>query len=149
MQQTENCSKVHLISALTASQETIITKRTISVHFVWLLSPNKLEIFTARIRRMGEGTVFSLFVSPHLDGGGGTLSQVWVGGGTSSQVRVGGTSGGYPVPGLGSTPSRSGWWGVPHPRSGGYPIPGLDGGGIPPQPGLDGVPPTHPLDRAA
>ena len=28
-------------------------------------------IITGRIRRMGEGTVFSLFVSPHLDGGGG------------------------------------------------------------------------------
>ena len=48
-------------------------------------------IFTARIRRMGEGTVFSLFVSSHLGGGGvtpvrskgwGTPSQVWLGVGT-------------------------------------------------------------------
>ena len=45
-------------------------------------------IFTARIRRMGEGTVFSLFVSPHLDGeGGGWVSHPrsrW--GGTPSWV---------------------------------------------------------------
>ena len=33
-------------------------------------------MFTARIRRMGEGTVFSLFVSPHFDGG--YPSQVWM-----------------------------------------------------------------------
>ena len=32
----------------------------------------KYCIFTARIRRMGEGTVFSLFVSSHLGGGGDT-----------------------------------------------------------------------------
>ena len=77
---------------------------------------------------MGEGTVFSLFVSSHLDGGGGTP--------------VPGLSGGVPHP-------RSGW-GVPHPRSGGgvpcprsgedtpsqvwghTPILGLDGEGVPP-----------------
>ena len=88
---------------------------------------------------MGEGNIFTLCVSPHLDGGGvpcqgldnrgvpcpgldgegGTPSQVERG--TSSQVWVGGT------------PSQV-WMG-------GYPIPGLDGGrvpGVPLQPGLDG-----------
>ena len=70
---------------------------------------------------MGEGTVFSLFVSSHL-GGGGYPSQVWM---------------------VGGTPARSGWWGVP--------LPGLDGGEYPSQvwivggtqPGLDsgGTPP--------
>ena len=61
------------------------------------------SIITARIRRIGEGTVFSLFVSPHLGGGipqsgqGGTPSQVCLGvphprsgrGGTPSQVWLG------------------------------------------------------------
>ena len=96
----------------------------------------------------GEGTVFSLFVSPHLNGGypipglgGGTLFQVLVGG-TSSQVWVGvpisGLHGGTPsqvcmgreVPcprsGLGVHHPRSGWWGYP-----GTPQLGLDGGGHP------------------
>ena len=107
-------------------------------------------VITACIQRMGEGTVFSLFVSPHLDrGGGGYPSQVWMVGGTS--VRSGW---------WGSTLARSGWWGgVPQPglEGGGYPSqvwmvggtpqPGLDSGGYPgqvlmvggvPQPGLDG-----------
>ena len=51
-----------------------------------------MPLITTRIQRIGEGTVFSLFVSPHLDEGqgytisglGGTLSQVWMGGGTPS-----------------------------------------------------------------
>ena len=64
---------------------------------------------------MGEGTVFSLFVSPHLDrGGGGGLprsgldgrgggyaGQVWMVGGYSSQVWMVG----------GGTLVRSGWLG--------------------------------------
>ena len=59
---------------------------------------------TARIRRMTEGTVFTLFTISM----GGTLSQVVMGG----------------------TPSC--WWGYPNPRSGwggtlGYPHPRLDG----------------------
>ena len=59
-------------------------------------------LITARIRRMGEGTVFSLFVSPHLDGlEGGCPSQVWIWGG-----------GGVPQPGL---------------DGGGVSRPGLDG----------------------
>ena len=114
-------------------------------------------IFTARIQRMGEGTVFSLFVSLHLDGGGGyPISGLDRGypipapgrgvphpadrgyprsrwGVTPSQVWMRG----YPIPGPGrGYPIQL--MGVFHPRSGlgGYPIPG------PPQPGLDGVP--HP-----
>ena len=35
------------------------------------------SIFTARIRRMGEGTFFSLFVSSHLDGGGYPVMSKW------------------------------------------------------------------------
>ena len=52
------------------------------IHYDWKVT----DIITARIQRMGEGTVFSLFVSPHL----------WVGGG------------GYPISGLGKggTPSQ-------------------------------------------
>ena len=82
---------------------------------------------------MGEGNIFTLCASPHLDRGEGFLvrSGWWWKGGD-----------GYPIPGLrwgvphlrsgvGGTPVRSGWWGVPHPRSGwwGLPLPGLDGGG--------------------
>ena len=96
------------------------------------------------------------FQSVHTYGEEGTPSQVWVGGG-------------YPIPGLGmgGTPARSGWWGVPHPRSGLWGVPHPWGGGgypgqvwmvwgevpglPPPQPGLDGGggTPPHPLDRAA
>ena len=51
---------------------------------------------------MGEGTVFSLFVSPHLDGGGVPHHRSgW---------------GGHPIPGL---------------DGGGVPQPGLDGKGVP------------------
>ena len=103
---------------------------------------------------MGEGTVFSLFVSPHLDGGG-YPSQVWmVGRGYPSQVWMGGYPGQVLM--VRGTPARSGWWGVPQPGLDS----GRDGGGVPlnqvwmvggtwgtPQPGLDGggvpwVPPT-------
>ena len=36
-------------------------------------------IITARIRKMGEGNIFTLCVSPHLDPeGGGYPSQVWM-----------------------------------------------------------------------
>ena len=87
-------------------------------------------LFTARIRRMGEGNIFSLFSLA-----GGTPSQVWVGGypisglgrgGTPSQVWVGG----YPVQGLGrgGTPSQVGG-GIPHLRSEGTPS---QVGGVPP-----------------
>ena len=70
------------------------------------------SVITARIRRMGEDNIFSLFT---LAGRGGTPSQVWV------------VGEGYPIPGLG--------WGVPWPGlDGGYPIPGVGGT----RPGLDG-----------
>ena len=71
-------------------------------------------VFTARIRRMEEGTVFSLFVSSHLDigvpqpgvdGWGGYPGQVWM---------------------VGGYPARSRWWGR-------VPQPGLDGRGYPSQ----------------
>ena len=72
------------------------------------------RVITTRIQRMGEGTVFSLFVSSHLNWGRG-----------------------------GGTPARSGWWGRGYPSqvwmvggSQGTPWPGLDGGwevpGVPP-----------------
>ena len=87
---------------------------------------------TARIRRMGEGTVFSLFVSSHLGGG-------------------------IPQSGLGGVPHPKSGQGVPHPRSGwgegypsqvwpgGYPIPGLGrGGGTPSQVWMrEGYPPDQ------
>ena len=68
---------------------------------------------------MGEGTVFSLFVSSHLDGGG-YPSQVWM-------------VGGVPQPGLdgGGYPSQV-WMVEEYPNQvwmvGGVPQPGLDGG---------------------
>ena len=84
-----------------------------------------ISLITARIRRMGEGTVFSLSV--HTRGGGvpgpgqgrgGTHSKVQVGG-SQVQVQVGGylvsgpggggsqvQLGGYPVSGAGGTPSQ-------------------------------------------
>ena len=71
------------------------------------------SIVTARIRRMGEGTVFSLVFSPHLIGGGRYPSQV--GGTTPSQVWLG--EEGTPVRSRG-VPHPSSSWGVPHPRFG-------------------------------
>ena len=92
-------------------------------------------IITARVRSTREGTVFTGVCL--LTFRGGYPIQVWM-------------VGGYPIPGLGGTPSQGGtparswwmggtpsrgrgtparswWWGVPHPR--GVPQPGLDGGG--------------------
>ena len=68
---------------------------------------------------MGEGTVFSLFVSPHLDGGGVPQPGLDGGGGVgySSQVLMVGV----PQSGLDGR---------------GVPWPDLDWGGVP-QPGLD------------
>ena len=85
---------------------------------------------TPRIRRMGEGNIFSLCVSSHLDRVGGGVPHPRFGQGM------------YPIPGV----DEGG--GVSYPRSGlvGVPIPGLDSG-VPhsrtgwgaPLPGLDGV----------
>ena len=64
---------------------------------------------------MGEGTVFSLFVSSHLDGGEGyPVPRFGRGGGDPIHL-----IGGYPIPGLD---------GGYHSQLMGYPIPGLDGG---------------------
>ena len=89
-------------------------------------------LVTTCIRRMGEGTVFSLFVSPHLDGrgvsqpghdGGGCPGHVWmVGGGYASQVWM--VGGGIPWPGLDSGGYPSQVWMVGEGTQ-----PGLDGGG--------------------
>ena len=78
---------------------------------------------------MGEGTVFSLFVSPHLDGEG------------AHHPRSG--QGGYPIQGPGGGAPSS--CGVTHPADGGYPIPGLNGeySGYNPWQELDGVPPSQ------
>ena len=68
------------------------------------------KVITARIRRMGEGNIFTLCVNPHLDGGGGGVPHPanrgvphpadgggilsWQGGMTSQVWR------GYPIQGL-------------------------------------------------
>ena len=69
---------------------------------------------------------------PHPRSGvGGYPSQVWMVGLPHPRSGVGGVpwpgvdGGGYPIPVVGGTPARSGWWG-----------------------GTQGTP-THPLDRAA
>ena len=78
--------------------------------------------FTARIRRMTGGYIFSLSTLVGAGGSWSTPSQVWPGGG-----------------------------GVPHPRSGqgGIPSQVLGGvlhfrSGVPPQPGVDGGYPGYP-----
>ena len=129
-----------------------------------------LIVITARIRRMGEDTVFSLFVSPHLDvGGGGTPSQVQVGGvphpgncggGTHPRTRWGVPHYpiqlmGDPIPGPGGGTPVQVQVGVPHSRSGwGYPpVQTWDGvppflalglGTPPPIPGMGYHPPSRP-----
>ena len=70
--------------------------------------PSHLNIFTARIRRMTGGYIFTLCVSPHL--GGGYLPSGWWGG-VSTQVWVGRVP---TFPGLGGGGTylpRPGWWG--------------------------------------
>ena len=66
----------------------------------------RVLLITARIRRMGEGNIFSLCVSSHLDGGGGGVEPL-------PRSRLGGR--GYPLP-------RSRW---------GYHLPRPGGGGTP------------------
>ena len=92
------------------------------------------KFITARIRKMREGNIFSLFT---LGGGGNSISALDRGypipglgeqgglypipgldrGGTLSQVWMGR---GYPIPGLDGegVPHCTSGWGVPHPRSG-------------------------------
>ena len=111
-----------------------------------------LFLFTTRIRRMGEGNIFSLFTLS--GGGGGTKSRSGLWGGGVPQYLGWGEphprGGGVPQPGLdsggephprGGTLARSGWWGyTPQVRSGWW--------GYPPPPGqvwmVGGYPPTHP-----
>ena len=88
----------------------------------------KLElIFTARIRRMTEGYIFTLSTLARSRQGG-TPSQVWM------------VVGGYPISGLGGGVPHLRSGGVPHHRYGGYPSQVLMVGvpGVPPQLGLDG-----------
>ena len=84
-------------------------------------------IFSARIRRMGEGTVFSLSVHtltggyPHLRSGWGVpISQVRI-----KDTPIPGQDGGRPIPSLdeGVSPSQV--------KIGGTPMPGQDRGGTP------------------
>ena len=90
-------------------------------------------LITARIRRMREGNIFSLFT---LSGEGVPCPRFGLGGGNP----IPGVEGGYPIPGM----DRGGGYPIPD-VDGGYPIPGPDGGGYP-IPGVDwGVP--HPADR--
>ena len=112
--------------------------------------------FIASACYAGGGTPSQVWGVPCLRSRRGTLSQVW--GVPHLRFR------GYPVPGLGGTPSQV-WggtpslvWGVPHPRSGGYPVPAPGGfpryppipdlgWGTPPGQTWDGVPPPTSVDR--
>ena len=98
------------------------------------------DIFTARIQRMGEGNIFSLSVSSHLDcggtnvgvphpttGRGGTPSQVQDGRGTPSQVQDGGSAipgqdGVAPINKIWVPPTRNGCGYLPVSRMGVPPI---------------------------
>ena len=96
---------MRLIFTITISQSKILSQ----VARICLLLVRGITIFTARIRRMGEGNIFNLCVSSHLDRLGATPFP--------------GLSGGYPLP-------RSRWWGWRE----GWPTPPIqvrsqDGGG--------------------
>ena len=96
-----------------------------------VLLPTTYGVFTARIRRVGEGTVFTgVYLSTS---GGGYPSPRFFPGHWSHVLSRGG--GGYPRPGQGGTPVLA--WG--------HPWPGQDWG-TPPWPGQDGIspPPTQP-----
>ena len=74
------------------------------------------QLYTARVRSTREGTVFTGVCL--LTFRGVTLSQVW------GVPNPGMDGEGVPCPRsgvAGGTLSRSGWWGVPHPRGEGYP----------------------------
>ena len=89
----------------------------------------EIHFFTARIRRMGRGNIFSLSVSSHL-------------GGYPIQLMGGGT----PFPGLdswqGGTPFPGLDGGVPHPADRGEPLPS-SGWGVPPRQGVPLPPDQH------
>ena len=128
------------------------------VHTTRTLQKKRCIVITARVRSTREGNIYTWeCLSVHHWWGEGTPSKVWevphprcgwegVGRGTPSQVWVGvlyprsGWEVPHPRSGLGVPCPRSGWGGVPHPRSGGYPIPGLNGWGVPhPRSGLGGT----------
>ena len=95
------------------------------------------RIFTARIRRMREGNIFSLFT---LAGGGGLCPRSRKGGG-----------GRYLIPGLDKGlphPADRGGWSSSQVWMGGTPIQGHFRGGIPPPiQDWNGVPPPPPLNQ--
>ena len=108
--------------------------------FQWLQFPRPkiLQNKKVLLRELKRHTARRI-VSARYAGGGGTLSP----------------GRGYPISGLGGTPSQV--QGVPHPRSGGYPVPGWGGPcarsrGYPSRPGMgyplgqtwDGVTPARP-----
>ena len=85
-------------------------------------------VITARIQRMREGTVFSLFVSPHIDGRGVLHPADGVGGipilphrGVPLSFLTGGTRWGVPPPGLDGVPPIGAGWGYPPLGLGGVP----------------------------
>ena len=126
---------------------------------------NVIHILTTRIRRMGEGNIFTLCISPHLGEVGGYLIpgldrkgvphsqvrgvlhfQVWIRG-----YLIPGLDGGtLPLVCMGDTPSQvwmvRGYPGVLlHPRLDGVPPPPIQDwmGYTPFHPGLDGLPPVQ------
>ena len=102
------------------------TCKQASVHV--LTDPPKCLFITARVRSMTGRYCFHRCLSVNICVWGGYPSQVWmVGGVPHPRSEVGGGTlggldgGGYHIPGVGGTPARFGWWGVPHPWHGGYP----------------------------
>ena len=120
----------------------------------------------------GWGNVI-VSVCPHLQGGGGTPSEVWMGvpylrsrwGGDPYPSLDGrgnpipGSDGWYPIPGLDEgVPHARSEWDVRHSADGGYPHP-RSGCGVPPPPSTTGwgthlfksgwVPPPLPISKAS
>ena len=87
-----------------------------------------VAIFTARIRRIGEGNIFSLCVSSHLHEGGGGYNHPVDGGGEGTTIQL---MGGTTIQLMGATPFSGPGRGVPtsQVQPGGYPFPGPAGGG--------------------
>ena len=99
------------------------------------------NVITARIRRMGEGTVFSLYVSPQLNGGRGY--PIWPMGGYPHPSRQGG-----PHPSRGWVPPAGQRGEYPHLADGKRYPRGWDWIGIPhrgpPSPSTPSLPPSPP-----
>ena len=86
---------------------------TNQVQYKLLVEFQRMLLFTARIRRMGEGNV-SVCVSPHRLGGGGTAIRSWWGAGSPSSFLTWGVPPTFPTEGYPIIPN------------GGTPIPGQD-----------------------